>query len=100
MRGVPFNCSEIDIKRFYKDITDVKDDDIVFKYLLNGRLAGEVIVRFIYEFDWKRAMILDKSYIGRRYIELFESNFYEFNEAKDSKNDYYSQYSKGQNFNG
>ena len=51
MRGLPFNISELEIIKFFREITDLQNDDIAYRYLSSGKFSGEVIVRFIYEFD-------------------------------------------------
>lgn len=71
MQGIPFNCSEGDITRFFQDarVTPVR--------MHRKSQGGEAYVEFANESDARQALSQHKMYIGHRYIELFPVQYNE-----------------------
>ncbi|KAJ8531431.1 hypothetical protein K7X08_026865 [Anisodus acutangulus] len=67
LRGLPFNCSEIDIYKFFAGL------DIVDIFLVNkdGRFFGEAFVVFAGLLQVDYALQRDRQNTGRRYVEVF-----------------------------
>lgn len=76
LRGLPFDCTEIDIVQFFAHL-DIVD---VFLVTKNGRFSGEAIVVFAVPMHAELALQRDRQNIGRRYVEVF----------KCRKQDYYN----------
>ncbi|KAM3394432.1 heterogeneous nuclear ribonucleoprotein H2 [Capsicum galapagoense] len=67
LRGLPFNCTEIDICKFFAGL------DIVDTFLVNkdGRFFGEAFVVFAGHTQVDYALQRDRQNMGRRYMEVF-----------------------------
>ncbi|KAF3796163.1 Heterogeneous nuclear ribonucleoprotein F [Nymphaea thermarum] len=76
LRGLPFDCSDIDVFKFFAGL-DVVDVLLVNK---NGRFSGEAFVVFSGAMQTEFALQRDRQNMGRRYIEVFRC----------SKQDYYN----------
>ncbi|XP_077246872.1 RNA-binding (RRM/RBD/RNP motifs) family protein isoform X2 [Tasmannia lanceolata] len=89
LRGLPFNCSELDIFKFFAGL-DVIDVVLVNK---NGRFSGEAVVVFASSMQAEFALQRDRQNMGRRYVEVFrckKQDYYqaiaaEVNETYDSE---------------
>lgn len=69
LRGLPFNATKKDLITFFKDFT-ITDNDVVFE-IKDGRATGRALVFMKDPMAAIRAIqILDKEYLGNRYIEL------------------------------
>ena len=68
MRGLPFACTENDIKQFFAPNEPL---NIIFSTGKDLRRNGEAEIDFISHNDACEAMKCDKKFIGNRYIELF-----------------------------
>jgi heterogeneous nuclear ribonucleoprotein F/H/epithelial splicing regulatory protein 1/2 len=69
MRGIPFQATEGDIKRFFEE-AGVSPTRIHRK--VNG---GEAYVEFANEYDAGQALTRNKAHIGQRYIDLFPVSY-------------------------
>ncbi|XP_022926595.1 heterogeneous nuclear ribonucleoprotein H2-like isoform X1 [Cucurbita pepo subsp. pepo] len=67
LRGLPFNCSDIDIFKFFAGL-DIVDVLLVNK---NGRFMGEAFVVFAGSVQVEFALQRDRQNMGRRYVEVF-----------------------------
>ncbi|KAJ8549212.1 hypothetical protein K7X08_032919 [Anisodus acutangulus] len=67
LRGLPFNCTEIDVYKFFAGL------DIVDIFLVNkdGRFFGEAFVVFAGHMQVDYALQRDRQNMGRRYVEVF-----------------------------
>lgn len=67
LRGLPFNCTDVDIFKFFAGL------DIVDVFLVNkdGRFSGEAFVVFAGHMQADLALQRDRQNIGRRYVEVF-----------------------------
>lgn len=67
LRGLPFNCSEVDIFNFFPGL------DIIDIFLVNkdGRFSGEAFAVFAGHMQAELALRRDRQTMGRRYIEVF-----------------------------
>ncbi|GLT82529.1 hypothetical protein SLE2022_008930 [Rubroshorea leprosula] len=67
LRGLPFNCTDIDIFKFFAGL------DIVDVFLVNksGRFSGEAFVVFAGAMQVEFALQRDRQNMGRRYVEVF-----------------------------
>ncbi|GMY11094.1 heterogeneous nuclear ribonucleoprotein H3 isoform X1 [Fagus crenata] len=67
LRGLPFNCTDIDIFKFFAGL------DIVDVLLVNksGRFSGEAFVVFAGSMQVEFALQRDRQNMGRRYVEVF-----------------------------
>ncbi|CBI37648.3 unnamed protein product, partial [Vitis vinifera] len=67
LRGLPFNCTDIDIFKFFAGL------DIVDVLLVNksGRFSGEAYVVFAGSMQADFALQRDRQNMGRRYVEVF-----------------------------
>ncbi|XP_054825645.1 uncharacterized protein LOC129323104 isoform X2 [Prosopis cineraria] len=67
LRGLPFNCTDIDIFKFFAGL------DIVDVLLVNksGRFSGEAFVVFAGAMQVEFALQRDRQNMGRRYVEVF-----------------------------
>ena len=72
VRGLPFSCTEQDIRDFFKGFNIVKDG--VKRAVQGGKPAGECFVIFETGEEAFGAMSLNMEKIGTRFIELFTSN--------------------------
>lgn len=69
LRGCPFTATKRDVLGFFRG-HPVVEDSIEFVRRADGKMTGEVYVRLPSAEDAKRAMALDRSLMGRRYVEL------------------------------
>lgn len=76
LRGLPFNCTDMDILKFLAGL-DVVDCLLVNK---NGRFSGEAYVVLASPMQAEFALQRDRQNMGRRYVEVF----------KCKKQDYYN----------
>ncbi|XP_023544122.1 heterogeneous nuclear ribonucleoprotein H-like isoform X1 [Cucurbita pepo subsp. pepo] len=67
LRGLPFNCTDIDIFKFFAGL-DIVDVLLVNK---NGRFMGEAFVVFAGSLQVEFALQRDRQNMGRRYVEVF-----------------------------
>ncbi|KAI3916156.1 hypothetical protein MKW98_004597 [Papaver atlanticum] len=86
LRGLPFNCTDIDIYKFFSGL-DIIDCLLVNK---NGRFSGEAFVVFSNTMQSEVALQKDHQNMGRRYVEVFRCN----------KQDYYHAISAEMNYEG
>ncbi|WOL10708.1 hypothetical protein Cni_G19467 [Canna indica] len=75
LRGLPFNCNDLDIIKFFMGL-DIVDCLLVNK---NGRFSGDAFVVLPSPVQAEFALQKDRQNMGRRYIEVFPC----------SKQDYY-----------
>ncbi|CAD5196509.1 uncharacterized protein LOC103971665 isoform X1 [Musa acuminata AAA Group] len=75
LRGLPFNCDDLDIIKFFMGL-DIVDCLLVNK---SGRFSGDAFVVFSSPMQAEFALQRDRQNMGRRYIEVFRC----------SKQDYY-----------
>lgn len=75
LRGLPFNCTDVDIFKFFSGL------EIVDVLMVNqsGRFSGEAFVVFTRPMQADIALQKDRQNMGRRYVEVF----------KCKKQDYY-----------
>ncbi|CAN8277732.1 unnamed protein product [Cochlearia groenlandica] len=76
LRGLPYNCSAIDIFKFFAGL-DIVDVLLVSK---KGKFTGEAFVVFAGPMQVEIALQRDRQNMGRRYVEVFRC----------SKQDYYN----------
>uniref|UniRef100_A0A7C8Z8M7 RRM domain-containing protein n=1 Tax=Opuntia streptacantha TaxID=393608 RepID=A0A7C8Z8M7_OPUST len=67
LRGLPFNCTDIDIIKFFAGL-DIVDVLLVHK---NGRFSGEAFVVLASPMQADLALNRDRQNMGRRYVEVF-----------------------------
>ncbi|CAA7057001.1 unnamed protein product [Microthlaspi erraticum] len=67
LRGIPFNCSDLDIFKFFAGL-DIVDVLLVSK---NGKFSGEAFVVFAGAMQVEIALQRDRQNMGRRYVEVF-----------------------------
>lgn len=86
LRGLPFNCTDIDIFKFFAGL------DIVDVLLVNksGRFSGEAFVVFAASMQADVALQRDRQNMGHRYVEVFRCK----------KTDYYNAVAAEVNYNG
>lgn len=77
LRGVPFNCSDVDIFKFFAGL------DIVDVFLVNkdGRFSGDAFVVFAGHMQAELALRRDRQNMGRRYVEVFRCKKQEYYNA-------------------
>lgn len=76
MRGLPYSCTEEDIKEFFRGFSLVKDG--IKRATVGGRPSGECFAIFETKEQAYGALTLNMEKIGTRFIELFSSNIREF----------------------
>ncbi|KAM7519977.1 hypothetical protein LguiB_018939 [Lonicera macranthoides] len=86
LRGLPFNCTDIDIFKFFAGL-DIVDVLLTNK---NGRFSGEAFVVFAGSMQADFALQRDRQNMGRRYVEVFRCK----------KQDYYQAVSAEVNYEG
>lgn len=69
MRGLPYSCTESDITKFFQEI------DVTPIRIHRKADGAEAYVEFYNISDTDTAMSRHRSYIGRRYIELFRVTY-------------------------
>ncbi|XP_043713431.1 heterogeneous nuclear ribonucleoprotein H [Telopea speciosissima] len=86
LRGLPFNCTDIDIFKFFAGL------EIVDVLLVNksGRFSGEAFVIFSGPVQAEFALQRDRQNMGRRYVEVFRCK----------KQDYYNAVAAEVNYEG
>uniref|UniRef100_A0A1D1ZA38 Heterogeneous nuclear ribonucleoprotein F n=1 Tax=Anthurium amnicola TaxID=1678845 RepID=A0A1D1ZA38_9ARAE len=67
LRGLPFNCTDVDISKFFAGL-DIVDCLLTNK---NGRFSGEALVVFASPVQAEFALERDRQNIGHRYVEVF-----------------------------
>ncbi|WZZ12706.1 hypothetical protein YC2023_105795 [Brassica napus] len=67
LRGLPFNCADVDIFKFFAGL-DIVDVLLVSK---NGKSSGEAFVVFAGPMQVEIALQRDRQNMGRRYVEVF-----------------------------
>ncbi|XP_078439924.1 uncharacterized protein LOC144710125 [Wolffia australiana] len=67
LRGLPFNCTELDVYRFFSGL-DIVDCLLTHKA---GRFSGESYVVFATPLHAELALQRDRLNMGRRYVEVF-----------------------------
>ncbi|KAJ0969087.1 hypothetical protein J5N97_021964 [Dioscorea zingiberensis] len=77
LRGLPFNCDDLDILKFFVGL-DIVDCLLVNK---NGRFSGEAFVVFSSPMQAEFALQRDRQSMGRRYIEVFRCNKHDYYQA-------------------
>ncbi|KAK6793388.1 hypothetical protein RDI58_006841 [Solanum bulbocastanum] len=77
LRGLPFNCTEIDIYKFFAGL-DILDSFLVNK---DGRFIGEAFVVFAGHMQVDYALQRDRQNMGRRYVEVFTCKKEEYYQA-------------------
>lgn len=77
LRGLPFNCSESDIRLFFAGL-DIIDAFLVNK---NGRFSGEAFVLFAGNMHAENALLRDRQNMGRRYVEVFRCKKQDYYQA-------------------
>lgn len=86
LRGLPFNCDDLDICKFFSGL-DIVDCLLVNK---NGRFSGEAFVVFPSPVQAEFAIQRDRQNMGRRYVEVFRCK----------KQDYYNAIAAEVNYGG
>jgi len=67
LRGLPFNCTDLDIFKFFVGL-DIVDALLVNK---NGRFSGEAFVVLASSMQAELALQRDRQTMGKRYVEVF-----------------------------
>lgn len=77
LRGLPFNCTDVDIFKFFAGL------DIVDVFLVNkdGKFSGEAFVVFAGHMQAELALQRDRQNMGRRYVEVFRCKKQEYYNA-------------------
>lgn len=70
-RGLPWACTEDDVKRFFNDPNGDHITGVHFTFNREGRPSGEAYVEFNNDQAIKKALLKDHDTIGHRYIEVF-----------------------------
>ncbi|KAI6192757.1 hypothetical protein M3Y94_01317600 [Aphelenchoides besseyi] len=75
MRGLPFDCTENEIREFFGSDGEpgIMDDGVMFVNRPDGRPTGDAFVLFVDDEAGRRALTKHKNRIGIRYIELFRT---------------------------
>ncbi|KAL6959828.1 hypothetical protein U1Q18_039980 [Sarracenia purpurea var. burkii] len=84
LRGLPFNCTDIDIFKFFTGL-DIVDVLLVNK---NGRFSGEAFVVFALPMQAEFALQKDRQNMGRRYVEVFRCKKQDYNHAVSTEVNY------------
>ncbi|CAN6354196.1 unnamed protein product [Urochloa humidicola] len=74
LRGLPFDCNEIDIGKFFAGL-EIVDCLLVNK---NGRFTGEAFVVFQAAMQAEFALHRNRQNMGRRYVEVFRCKKQEY----------------------
>ncbi|KAL3344307.1 hypothetical protein AABB24_023638 [Solanum stoloniferum] len=91
LRGLPFDCTEIDIYKFFAGL-DIVDIFVVNK---DGRFSGEAFVVFAGHIQVDYALRRDRQNMGRRYVEVFsckKQDYYQAIAAEVKEGGYESDY--------
>ena len=81
LRGLPFDCTEVDIQEFLRGLDLV---DILFIHK-GGRFSGEAYCVLGYPMQVELAIQRNRHNIGRRYVEVFRSKRHEYYKAITSE---------------
>ncbi|CAA7404155.1 unnamed protein product [Spirodela intermedia] len=86
LRGLPFDCTELDIHEFFQGLDIV---DVLFVHK-NGRFSGEAFCVLAYPLQVDFAIQKNRQNMGRRYVEVFRSKRQEYytavaHEVSDSR---------------
>uniref|UniRef100_A0A1I7RYA8 RRM domain-containing protein n=2 Tax=Bursaphelenchus xylophilus TaxID=6326 RepID=A0A1I7RYA8_BURXY len=75
MRGLPFDCTEHDIRAFFSSDgqSGIMEEGVMFVNRPDGRPTGDAFVLFGDDESGRRALAKHKNRIGSRYIELFRT---------------------------
>ncbi|EAR94431.2 RNA recognition motif 1 in heterogeneous nuclear ribonucleoprotein hnRNP protein (macronuclear) [Tetrahymena thermophila SB210] len=76
IRGLPYNATDQDIQKFFKDSQIVQNG--IQKVYDGKRPSGEAFIIFATKQDAQKAIEKDKEKMGSRYIEIFLSHLKEF----------------------
>jgi RNA recognition motif-containing protein len=71
LRGLPFETTEADLINFFTGLSVVSS---VITHDLSGRPSGEGFVTFCDAESARAALSFDRQHLGRRYVEVFESD--------------------------
>eukprot|EP01062_Namystynia_karyoxenos_P049989 TRINITY_DN385_c0_g2_i3.p2 TRINITY_DN385_c0_g2~~TRINITY_DN385_c0_g2_i3.p2 ORF type:complete len:694 (+),score=263.57 TRINITY_DN385_c0_g2_i3:84-2084(+) len=74
MRGLPFQATPGDVRRFLQGLDIAEPDGIQFLYNLQGKSKGEAFVRLASEEHARQAAARDKQFMGDRYVEVFAAS--------------------------
>lgn len=76
LRGLPWSASAAEVIDFLRDVT-VKNGEkgVHLTQQPDGRSTGEAYVEIETEVDKAKALNLSGEYIGRRYIEVYDSSY-------------------------
>ncbi|KAI8476928.1 MAG: hypothetical protein J3K34DRAFT_516187 [Monoraphidium minutum] len=77
LRGLPFDCNEDEIRTFLNPVDPV--DILLFKR--DGRFSGEAFVVLSSPAEIQTAIEKNKSYMGRRYVEVFKAKKLDYYKA-------------------
>lgn len=72
LRGLPWRINESEVREFME--REVRVDDVILVLLRDGRQSGEALVKLQKGEKVSAAMKLHLSHLGRRYVEVRESN--------------------------
>lgn len=81
---MPYNAKEYEVFEFLRGIRVYKED-IAFQYDNEGKFTSEVYVRLLSESDKYEALSWNLGIMEKRFIEVFETNENEFNNARMSQ---------------
>ncbi|CAD8107538.1 unnamed protein product [Paramecium sonneborni] len=83
IRGLPFQCTKQDLLNFL-EMPRLKKENLMMKFQQNGFFTGEAYIQLnsIGDLDYLRTF--HKSQMDHRYLEIFNSNFDEFEKALQS----------------
>ncbi|KAF8377451.1 hypothetical protein HHK36_030828 [Tetracentron sinense] len=90
LRGLPFNCTDIDIFKFFAGL-DIVDVLLANK---NGRFSGEAFVVFAGPMQAEFALQRDRQNMGRRYVEVFRCKKQDYYHAVAAEVNYEGIYDK------
>ncbi|CAH0765227.1 unnamed protein product [Bemisia tabaci] len=76
LRGLPFNCTDKQIRQFFEGL-EIVQNGITFATDYSGRSTGEAYVQFVDKENAEKALQKHKERMGHRYIEIFRSTLTE-----------------------
>ena len=80
MRGLPWQANERDVSSFFSGLL-ITPGGIHFLSDSANRPTGEGYVQFQTQYDFEQAIQRHKQYMGKRYIEVFQSSLAELNKC-------------------
>eukprot|EP01006_Ploeotia_vitrea_P047930 TRINITY_DN67179_c10_g3_i1.p1 TRINITY_DN67179_c10_g3~~TRINITY_DN67179_c10_g3_i1.p1 ORF type:complete len:594 (+),score=44.00 TRINITY_DN67179_c10_g3_i1:124-1782(+) len=80
LRGLPFSCNELDIATFFAGL-NILQRGIHMVYNSNDKPTGQAFVEFKFDSDVKAALLKNKSKMGHRWVEVFQSSHEELQQA-------------------